>query len=53
MNVSQAVQIWLDYHRANSKENTVRAYQWTISQFCGVFGDTDLLDMSVDDIYLS
>lgn len=50
MNVSQAVKIWLDYHRANSKENTVRAYEWTIGRFCEKFGDADLLDLSVDDI---
>jgi integrase/recombinase XerD len=50
MNVSQAVKIWLDYHRAHSKENTVRAYEWTVGKFCEKFGDADLLDLSVDDI---
>ena len=33
MNVSQASKIWLDYHRAHSKENTVRAYEFTIAKF--------------------
>ena len=32
MNVSQASKIWLDYHRAHSKENTVRAYKFTIEK---------------------
>ncbi len=50
MNVSKAIKIWLDYHRTNSKENNVRAYEWTIGKFCGEFGDADLVDLSVDDI---
>ena len=50
MNVSQAEKIWLDYHRTHSKENTVRAYEWTIGKFCENFGNSDLLDLSVDDI---
>jgi hypothetical protein len=33
MNVSQASKIWLEYHRAHSKLNTVRAYQFTIEKF--------------------
>ncbi len=50
MNVSKTAQIWLDYHRAHSKNNTVRAYEWTIGKFCEEYGDTDLLDLSVDNI---
>ena len=50
MIVSKTAKIWLDYHRAHSKNNTVRAYKWTIGKFCGEFGDTDLSDLSVDDI---
>ena len=50
MNVSKTANIWLDYHRAHSKINTVRAYEWTIGKFCEEYGDTDLLDLSVDNI---
>ncbi len=50
MNVSKTAKIWLDYHRAHSKNNTVRGYEWTIGKFCEEFGDADLLDLSVDDI---
>jgi len=32
MNVLQASKIWLDYHRAHSKKNTVRAYEFTIEK---------------------
>ena len=50
MNVSKTAKIWLDYHRTHSKNNTVRAYEWTIGKFCEEFGDADLVDLSVDDI---
>ena len=50
MNVSKTAQIWLDYHRAHSKNNTVKAYSWTMGKFCEEYGDTDLLDLSVDNI---
>jgi len=50
MVVSKTAEIWLDYHRAHSKNNTVRAYEWTIGKFCEEYGDTDLLDLSVDNI---
>jgi hypothetical protein len=33
MNVSQVSKIWIDYHRAHSKHNTVRAHQFTIAKF--------------------
>jgi len=50
MVVSKTAEIWLDYHRAHSKNNTVRAYEWTIGKFCEEYGDTDLMDLSVDNI---
>ena len=50
MVVSKTAEIWLDYHRAHSKINTVRAYEWTIGKFCEEYGDTDLFDLSVDNI---
>ena len=50
MNVSKTAQIWLDYHRAHSKNNTVKAYSWTMGKFCEEYGDSDLLDLTVDNI---
>lgn len=50
MNVSRAAQIWLDYHRAHSKENTIRAYEFIITKFCHKFGDLYLNEFSTDDI---
>ena len=50
MNVSQASKIWLDYHRAHSKENTVRAYEFTIAKFNQNFENLNLNDVSTDVI---
>jgi integrase len=50
MNVSQASKIWLEYHRAHSKINTVRAYQFTIAKFNQNFANMKLNEVSTDDI---
>ena len=50
MNVSQASKIWLDYHRAHSKKNTVRAYEFTIAKFNQNFANRNLNEVSTDDI---
>jgi integrase len=50
MNVSQASKIWLEYHRAHSKHNTVRAYQFTIEKFNQDFANRNLNEVSTDDI---
>jgi site-specific recombinase XerD len=50
MNVSQASKIWLEYHRAHSKHNTVRAYEFTIKKFNKNFANRNLNEVSTDDI---
>ena len=50
MNVQQASKIWLDYHRAHSKRNTVRAYEFTIEKFNQSFVNKNLNEVSTDDI---
>ena len=50
MNVSQSSKIWLDYHRAHSKHNTVRAYKFIIAKFNQNFADLGLNKVSTDDI---
>ena len=42
MKVSQAAEIWMNYHQVQSKRNTVRAYRTVITKFCDEFGDSDL-----------
>jgi len=50
MNVSQASKIWLEYHRAHSKYNTVRAYKFTISKFDQDYSNLNLSQVSTDNI---
>jgi integrase len=50
MLVSQASKIWLEYHRAHSKHNTVRAYEFTIAKFNQNFANHNLNEVSTDDI---
>jgi integrase len=50
MNVSQASKIWLDYHRAHSKYNTVRAYKFTITKFNQDFANLNLNKVSTDNV---
>jgi integrase/recombinase XerD len=41
---------WLDYHRAHSKDNTVRTYKFTITKFNQDFSDLNLNKVSTDNI---
>ncbi len=50
MRVSEASRCFLDYHRMNSKENTVRNYELVSSKFCSKFGDRELGSISPDEI---
>ena len=50
MKVSKAAKIWIDYHRANSRKNTVRAYKGTIVKFTNIFSDKDITDIDTDDV---
>ena len=50
MNVLKASKIWLDYHRAHSKHNTIRAYEFTVLKFNQNFANLNLTEVSTDDI---
>ena len=50
MKVSQAVTFWLNYHRANSSKNTIRAYEELLARFCNENGEKDLNDLSSDEV---
>ena len=50
MKLSKAAKIWIDYHKANSRKNTVRAYEGTIFKFIAIFGDKDITDVDTDDV---
>jgi integrase len=50
MKVSQAANLWLNYHRANSSKNTIRAYKELLARFCQENGDKDLKELTSDDV---
>jgi len=50
MRVSEASGCFLDYHRMNSKENTVRNYELVFRRFSDQFGDRELGSISPDEI---
>ena len=41
MKVSQAARCFLDYHRVNSKKNTLRNYEYILAGFSAQFGDRE------------
>ncbi len=50
MKVSQAATFWLNYHRANSSKNTIRAYEELLARFCHENGEKDLKELNSDEI---
>jgi len=49
MQVSEAAKVCLEYHRGNSKKNTIKAYEMILTKFCRQFGDRNLYDITTDD----
>jgi len=50
MKISKAVQYALEYHRANSRENTVRFCEFVLSRFEREFEGRDLDAITSDDV---
>ncbi len=50
MKLSKAAKIWIDYHKANSKKNTIRVYRGTISKFVKHFNGRDLDSINSDNV---
>ena len=50
MKVSEAVKIWMEYHKSNSKQNTINTYQTILSKFCQEFGEKELDQVTTDEI---
>ncbi|MBW1900808.1 MAG: hypothetical protein JRJ20_04150 [Deltaproteobacteria bacterium] len=42
MQISEAIKLWLEYHKSHSKENSIRAYKLVLSKFSGKFGAENL-----------
>jgi site-specific recombinase XerD len=50
MQVFEAVKIWLDYHKSNSREKTLRTYRAILSKFRDEFGERNLEDLTAEEI---
>ena len=50
MKVSQAVNYYLDYHKMNSKKNTIRNQEFILSRFQNNFGNRELESITSDEI---
>jgi len=50
MEVSKAVQLWLEYHKSNSRDNTLRAYEAIFCKFCQEFGGKELHELASDEV---
>jgi len=50
MKVSQAVDFHLQYHRANSKKNTIKTCDFVLSRFTARFSRRDLASISQEEV---
>ncbi len=50
MKVSQATKSFLDYHRVNSKKNTLRNYLFLLTGFSNQFGDREAQSLTSEEI---
>ena len=50
MKVSQAKDCFFDYHKINSKKNTLKNYEPLLPKFCDQFGDSDLESITQETI---
>jgi len=50
MQVSRAVDLWLNHHRTHSRANTVRSYESVILKFLRLHGGRDIASITTDDV---
>jgi len=50
MNVSKAIDCWMEYHKLHSRKNTVQSYQSTVAGLRSALGDRELNSLSSEDI---
>ena len=50
MNVSQAIESYVAYHRANSKKNTIRNHEYVLERFREQFNERELCSITSDEI---
>jgi integrase len=50
MQVSNAAKLWLEYHKAHSKENSIRAYKLVLSKLCEEFGGENIEEITTERV---
>jgi site-specific recombinase XerD len=50
MKVTPACNCFLDFHRTNSKKNTLKNYDLVLSKFCDQFGERDLASITQETV---
>ena len=50
MQISEATKFWMEYHKSNSKKNSVRAYKLVLSKFCEEFGFENIEDVNTENV---
>jgi len=45
-----AGELWLEYHKSHSKENTIRTYKLVLSKFCEEFGAKNLEEITTERV---
>jgi integrase/recombinase XerD len=50
MKILEAKKCFFDYHRINSKANTIRNYELLLPRFCDQFGDRELESISSEEV---
>jgi integrase len=51
MRVSEAINQFLAYHRANSKPSTIKSYEHLLMDFQGMFGDKDVKEIISSNVF--
>jgi integrase/recombinase XerD len=49
MQVSNAIKLWLEYHKSHSKENSIRAYKLVLLKFDEEFGSKNLEEITTEN----
>ena len=50
MRVSKSIHSYQEYHRLNSKKNTLKNYEFLFARFSNEFSDRDLENITLDEI---
>ena len=50
MEVSRAVEFWLEYHRSSSRRTTIRAYEAILAKFCRRLEGKELDELSSNEV---